>query len=158
MIPGLSNSTFPPSESLTTAFRSAFEQLSQIEPSYWKKADMMWYFSRLVRMLSLQDYTLFRVLYETAHRVEEVDIPHLFHQRAALEDNKQLLAALRENDLSEEDLKKAEGYTFGRGKHAEICRSVARKLTVMSEINRGFVADKKLWRWIEDVAPGADTR
>ena len=108
-------------------------------------------------MLSIQDYTLFRVLYETADRVKEVDIPQLFYQRAVLEDNKRLLATLREDDLSGEDLKKAEGDAFGVGKDVEICRSVARKLTVMSEINRDFVADKKLWRWIEVVAPGADT-
>lgn len=66
-----------------------------------------------------------------------------------LEDNKQLSTKLREDDLSEEDVKQREGDYFGNGKDAETDRAVARKLTVMSEINRGFVADARLWRWIE---------
>lgn len=32
--------------------------------------------------------------------------------------------------------------------------AVARKLTVMSEMNPGFIRDRRLWRWIEGALKG----
>ncbi|KAH6973881.1 hypothetical protein BKA56DRAFT_592696 [Ilyonectria sp. MPI-CAGE-AT-0026] len=51
----LGSSAMPPSERSTAAFRSGFRQESRHRSGHWEKADMMWRFSRLVRLLSTQD-------------------------------------------------------------------------------------------------------
>ncbi|RYP13686.1 hypothetical protein DL765_006768 [Monosporascus sp. GIB2] len=114
--PGLGSNSSPLPEPLVAAFRSPYSQRWHLEPRYWAKADMMWYFSRLVRLLSMQDYNLFRVLYETLNKVEGEDIPRLFGNRASQEHNRQLLATLEEDDISEEELKREESAAFVSGR------------------------------------------
>ncbi|KAF4462691.1 kinase-like domain [Fusarium albosuccineum] len=154
--PGLAGSSSPPSRAQIDAFGSGFtaEEATKIAPDDWKKGEMMWYFSRLVRLLSKQDYDLFRVLYELAYDVKDsgsVDYPRLFHDRAQQEDNKQLFSELQEDDLAEDEIKKKEEAVFFRAEQKKLdSLAVARKLTLMSEMNTSFVADSRLWRWIED--------
>ena len=148
----MGNSVSPPSELLITAFRSGFGEGSQLGPDYWENANMVWHFHQLVRMLSIQDYTLFRILYELVYKVEDggVDIPRLFYERAKREDNRQLLSELSGDDLSEEDVKQAEDAAFPSDRTIKTSRlAVARKLTVVSELNHRLLADERLWRWIE---------
>lgn len=147
--PGLGSSTLPLPDPLIAAFRTGFSR-RPVQPHYWEKADMMWHLARLVRLLSSQDYTLFRALYEIVHQVEGEDIPRLFDERAAREHNRRLFAALEEDGFSEEEVEEAERAAFGSAKPGTVERiAVARKLTVMSQINRGFLADHRLWRWIQ---------
>lgn len=80
---------------------------------------------------------------------KEVNIPTLFLERAAQEVNAQLLLTLSEDDLSDEELMQEEIAAFGTKPNKTDSLAVARKLTLMSHINRGFIADKRLWRWIE---------
>ncbi|KAI1322560.1 hypothetical protein F5Y16DRAFT_413198 [Xylariaceae sp. FL0255] len=146
--PGLAGPTLPPSSSLVAAFRSSFDAgATNIDASDWKKADAIWYFTRLVRLLSKEDYKLFKSLYDLL-----VDYASLFQAQAELEANKQLLAELREEDESEAEKKGLEDAEFHMTKEKKrlSALAVARKLTLMSEMNPGFVADAKLWRWIED--------
>lgn len=65
-----------------------------------KPTCIMWYFPRLVRMLSTQDYTLFQALYQIVYQMEdeEVGIPTLFPRRAVQGDNRQLLVTPSEDD------------------------------------------------------------
>ncbi|KAF4998054.1 hypothetical protein FDECE_11906 [Fusarium decemcellulare] len=154
--PGLAGSSSPPSKAQINTFRSSFitEGATNIDPDDWKKGEMMWYFSRLVRLLSKQDYNLFKSLYGIAYEVKHsnsVDYPRLFHDRAQQEENKQLFSELQEDDLTEDEIKKKEEANFFLAEEKKSdSLAVARKLSLMSEMNTGFVADKRLWRWIED--------
>lgn len=153
--PGLAGASKPPSPSLTASFRAGFSQESgNIKQDMWDRAEMMWCLSRLVRLLSGQDLPLFQALYglvyksELEIRSDSPDIGRLFHERATLPSNKLLLSKLSEDDMSEEDLKEREQDVYSGTRSERL--AVARKLTLMSEMNPGFVGDRRLWRWLED--------
>ena len=156
--PGLSGSTSPPGESLIAAFRAGFVQGGKtIEPELWVKGEMMWHFSRLARLLSTQDYALFKTLFELAHEDGSNDIPRTFHERSMQEHGRELLATLREDAEGGESeggqSKEEEG-----GPTMETERiTVARKLILMSEMNPNLVADKRLWRWLGDALDKTDS-
>lgn len=87
--PELEGSISPPPRSQVAAFRSLFDSgATMVNQDDWKKAERIWYFSRLVRLLSKQDYSLFKALYELVYKIEEdglsdpVDYAKLFHERA----------------------------------------------------------------------------
>ncbi|KAF5019493.1 hypothetical protein F66182_8500 [Fusarium sp. NRRL 66182] len=144
--PGLNGSLSPPKESLVVAFRSGFCQGGQIVGSeQWRTADKMWRFVRLVRMLSTQDYMHFKTLYELVYKKDSHDIPRQFSDRSMQEHGRALLAKLIEDEPEEED--KNSGNTHMK-ESEEL--TVARKLTLMSELNPNFVADKRLWQWIQN--------
>lgn len=152
--PGLAGPSNPPSPSLVASFQSGFSQESQnVERDMWARAEMMWYFSRLVRLLSGQDLPLFQGLYGLVYKPEievmldAADYGQLFHQRAMLPSNKLLLSKLSEDDLSDEEVKEREKVVFSGAKSDRL--AIARKLTLMSEMNPGFVGDRRLWRWLE---------
>ncbi|KAF5599289.1 RNase H domain-containing protein [Fusarium pseudoanthophilum] len=149
--PGLNGSLSPPKPSLVTAFRSGFRNGGQVPgPQQWARADMMWYFLRLVRMLSTQDYTLFKSLYDLVYIKNSDDIPRQFHERRMQDPGRALFAKLCQEGESDEDESPRE--EDGNGQRTVSVETViARKLTLMSEMNTNFVADKRLWRWIEDV-------
>jgi hypothetical protein len=155
--PGLAGPSKPPSSSLVASFQSGVSQESRnIERDMWDRAEMMWYFSRLVRLLSGQDLPLFQTLYELVYKSEveilsdSIDYGRLFHERAMLPSNKQLQSKLSEDDLSDEEVKEREKDVFSGAKSERL--AVARKLTLMSEMNPGLVGDRRLWRWLEDAS------
>ncbi|KAK7403933.1 hypothetical protein QQX98_010303 [Neonectria punicea] len=157
--PGLSGSLSPPKESLAAAFRSGFCQRGQIfEPEQWGKAERMWRFARLVRMLSTQDYTHFKVLYNLVYEKESEDIPRLFREQSMQEHGKALMAKLCQDELEEEEehIEEQEDDEDGHVDESD-GPAVARKLTLMSEMNPKFVADKRLWLWIEKALEPADS-
>lgn len=152
-------STFPPDVSLVAAFRGGFDRASGNEQfgwDMWKRADTVWYFQRVVRMLSIRDYHDFEVLYALVHkpdgeRAGPGDIPRLFDERAQRYENRKLLDELGKDDLSQDYVKRQEQAAFGSSQAVNSDRlALARKLTLMSEMNKRFVADRRLWRWIED--------
>lgn len=153
--PGLAGPSNPPAPCLIASFQSGFSQGHQVvERDMWNKAEMMWYFSRLVRLLSGQDLLLFQKLYELVYKSKVdafsnlIDYGRLFHKRAMLPSNKQLLSKLREDDLSDAEIKEREKDAFSRTTSDRL--AVARKLTLMSEMNPGFVGDRRLWQWLEN--------
>lgn len=87
-----------------------------------------------------------KALYESIHGTESVDYARLFHEQAQLDSNKQLLAELRQDDATDEEVKKIEDSEIELARrHNRLDNlAVARKLTLMSEMNQGFVADAKL--------------
>lgn len=150
--PGLGNSAFPPPEQLVSAFRAGFSQEHPLPAESWERADMMWHFSRLVRLLSTQDYRLFQALYKLVYKTDAEDshICAVFNEMAAEEGNQRLLATLRADDYTASELEQQEAKAFGCCKTDKgNGRAVARKLTVVAEMNKTFLASAKVWRWIE---------
>ncbi|KAK6445562.1 hypothetical protein FP744_10001810 [Trichoderma asperellum] len=157
--PGLGGSARPPSDSLIVAFRSGFgRRVTKISPELcnpklWQTSDNMWYFSRLVRLLSRNDYEHFRRLFELVHEpsAEETGILYLFHERAKSDENKKLLVELQEDDMTAEEVHEQERISISSTRRADSdAIAVARKLTLMSEMNPGFLANHVLWRWVEE--------
>ncbi|KAF5588710.1 altered inheritance of mitochondria [Fusarium pseudoanthophilum] len=153
--PRLAGSSLPPSAALTAAFQAGLSQESpNINQDMWRKAEMNWYLSRLVRLLSGQDLPLFQRLYDLIFKTGAENPPDsrvygwLFHQRAMTSSNKQLLSRMSEYDLTNDEMKEREINVFSGDKVERL--AVARKLTLMSEMNPGFIGDRRLWRWIEE--------
>ncbi|KAG5812658.1 hypothetical protein H9Q74_013031 [Fusarium xylarioides] len=121
----------------------------------WKASEMMWYFTRLTRLLSKHDHQLFEKLFEItcgreANVGTEKEILRLFHERASRKENMKLLAELQEDDLSTEELLEKERAYFSPKRTVNTDSiAVARKLTLMSEMNPAFLADHRLWKWVE---------
>ncbi|PNP85941.1 hypothetical protein FNYG_00997 [Fusarium nygamai] len=153
--PGLNGSLSSLKPSLIAAFRLGFRNGGQVpEPQQWARADKMWYL-RLVRMLSTQDYTLFKSLYDLVYIKNSDDIPRQFHERSMQDSGRALFAELCQEGESEEDEPTQE--EDGNGQTTVSVEAViARKLTLMSEMNTNFVADKRLWLWIENVLETLD--
>ncbi|KAF5669496.1 kinase-like domain-containing protein [Fusarium circinatum] len=160
--PSLGNSAAPPSVFLAASFRSGFiqeaTQKAQDLPDgvLWKRSERMWYFTRLTRLLSKNDYQLFERLFELIYEKDAfVDgkerILGLFHERASRDENVKLLAKLQEDDLSAEELQEKERACFPPKRTVNTDSiAVARKLTLMSEMNPLFLADHRLWKWVEE--------
>jgi hypothetical protein len=117
--PGLQGSIFPPDLSLTVAFRAGLKQASVYppqSPAAWARADMMWFFSRLVRMLGIRDYHHFESLYILVQSTEgecagskSIDKPGLINDRMQRNENKLLLEKLREEDWPVDYIQVREG-------------------------------------------------
>ncbi|KAF5649501.1 RNase H domain protein [Fusarium tjaetaba] len=155
--PGLNGSLSPPKPSLIAAFRAGFRDGDQVlRPQQWARADKMWYFLRLVRMLSTQDYTLFKSLYDLVYNENSDDIPRQFHERSMQDSGRALFAKLcQEGESGEGDEPTQEEDANGQTT-VSVEAVIARKLTLMSELNTNFVADKRLWLWIENVLETPD--
>ena len=111
-------------------------------------------------MLSIRDYYHFEALYALAHRPDggehaSVDVPGLFGECGRRSENRRLLNELREENWSDEYVRKQERAAFGSPPPAERL-AVARKLTLVSEMNKGFVADRRLWQWVEKALEDVD--
>ncbi|KAF5675154.1 RNase H domain-containing protein [Fusarium denticulatum] len=155
--PGLNGSLSPPKPSLITAFRSGFRIGGQVPgPQQWARADKMWYFLRLARMLSTQDYTLFKSLYNLVYNKNSNDITQLFHERSMQEAGQALLAKLCQGEPDEEDDEPTQTNDSNGQTGVSVEVVVARKLTLMSGMNTTFIADRRLWLWIENVLETLD--
>lgn len=160
-IPSLWSSNLPAPEVLTAAFRKGFGQRATklspeiSHPDFREMSKKMWHFSRLVRLLSKNDNEHFRMLYNLVHKAKEPEsatgILWLFHERAKSDENKILLTELQEEAIPVEELQEKELACFSpiRMLNSDAV-AVARKLTLVSEMNPGFFADQRLWQWIED--------
>ncbi|XWW94505.1 hypothetical protein V2A60_002448 [Cordyceps javanica] len=142
--------TLPP-QPLIIAFRQAFDAEHLLPSDSWERASMRWYYSRLVRLVSKNDLELFKALYSIVYKVtvDDGDITTLFNRLAADKRNQELLKELRTDDFTTSELKEHEASRLGYLGNKNDRRAVARKLTVMAELNRHFVTSVKLWRWIE---------
>ncbi|CAK7271449.1 hypothetical protein SEPCBS119000_004610 [Sporothrix epigloea] len=160
-IPERNDSFLPPKESLVAAFRSGFCQGGQtIEPEQWRTADKIWHFTRLVRMLSVQDYVHFKALYDIVYEKDADDIPQVFYERSKDERGRALYAELLQDEMEweakeEQTRKKEEDNDRYVNKSEE--PAIAMKLKLMSEMNHNFIADKRLWQWIEKALRPADS-
>ncbi|KAK4031791.1 hypothetical protein C8A01DRAFT_41762 [Parachaetomium inaequale] len=154
---------------LVAAFRAVFERAASggepaVGPGTWQRAAMMQHLQRLIRMLSTRDYHDFAALYALAHpgqgggkdddgesAARDV-LPALFSERARRDENKKLLGELGEDDWPRDEVERQERASFVRPSSPATQEklAVARKLTLLAEMNERLVADRRLWRWIED--------
>ena len=114
--PSMASSAAPPSNFLTAAFRSGFLQRNSKMASdisrcnLWEKSEKVWYFSRLVRLLSRNDYRHFKNLFELVYKTSAEDagggkgIIWLLHERANRDENKELVARLEVDDPTAEEV------------------------------------------------------
>ncbi|KFY81725.1 hypothetical protein V500_11144 [Pseudogymnoascus sp. VKM F-4518 (FW-2643)] len=125
-----------------------------------------WLLTRLTLLDGLQDYCYFKELYTSVYKpVEEVNISALFKE--ARKDDKLIEIAEELADDEEwapEILQDEEDYfgvigkmekPAGGEKEAALIgierRAIARKINVVSGLSQDFVADERLWRWIEEM-------
>ncbi|KAJ3487425.1 hypothetical protein NLG97_g6414 [Lecanicillium saksenae] len=141
-----------PSEHLVSALRQGFDPQKLLSSESWRRSDMIRPFTRLVRLLSKHDYPLFKTLYALVHdaTANDEDVMHHLNNLAMQESNERLLATLKVDDDTAEEVEQQEPAAFGTSANKSDGRAVARKLTVMAEMNKNFVTNATLWKWIED--------
>lgn len=113
--PDLGHSSFTPPEHLISDFRYRVSQVYPLLAGSWERADMIWYFTRLVCLLSIQDYTLFQSLYKLVYKVDDkdLDIHGILYKLAAEERNGLLFLSLRDDDYTASELEQEEATAFG---------------------------------------------
>ncbi|SPO07777.1 uncharacterized protein DNG_10472 [Cephalotrichum gorgonifer] len=149
--------------SLITAFRSGFEAENKkigrciIDPGYWKVGQMVSRFMRLVNLDALQDYGHLEALYTLAREpvTSEDDgditnsLPAILATRATSHDALALAGELAADDEPESEIRRREKEYFdavGAKRFA-----LARKVAFAARMNPRFVADGRLWRWLDAV-------
>lgn len=158
--PGLPHPRNRLDPSLVDAFRAGFanhflEEGKPIHHSFWDKADKIWHFLQLVNLDALQDYNHFRDLYASvlgSPQQKENNIPIIFRQQQQQNENEAVVSMakiLSSEDRPEEKIKRDEDAYFSAVGSER--RAVSTMLTIASELNQGFVADRRLWQWLEDV-------
>jgi hypothetical protein len=102
-----------------------------------------------VTLDGLQDYRYFTELYALVYKPEdEINVPRLFKGVQKEMEFVELARTLAEDDRPVSKIKRDEEDYFrfsGPGREA-----IARKLTIMAELSKGFIVDKRLWRWIKE--------
>lgn len=76
---------------------------------------------------------------------DEINVPGLF--KGVQTEMQELAETLAEDGLLASEIKREEEEYFSASNLDR--EAIARKLTVMANLSQGFVADKRLWRWIE---------
>ena len=157
-VPGMPYPRCQSGPSLVAAFEDGFEgKGGHVDPQLWEDAEKLWHFQRLVFIDSLQNYPHFEELYNLVYKADQpIDIGALFRQQYALESNQKELVLLSEEDQCVADIEREEREYFSHRRFlGSIREAVARKLTVMAELNPAMVADRRLWHWIEAMFDGA---
>lgn len=114
-------------------------------PKFWDSTRQLWLFMRLVTLDGLQDYHYFTELYASIYQQDiEFSAPKLFNAMRTKEEFVKLSSIIAKGDRPTDKIKRDEGNYF---RDKQLNREVvARRLTVMAELSKGFVADSKLWR------------
>lgn len=155
---------------LDSAFKSGFiagrpHDEVKLEISLWECTRRAWLFTRLVLLDGLQDYYYFKELYTSVYKpTEEVNISTLFKTAQKEDSLVELEEALADDEeWVPEILKDEEEYfsvvgkienpkgpkevkLIGIERHA-----IARKINMVAGLSQDFVADHRLWRWIEEM-------
>ena len=145
--------------SLASAFRSGFEAEneklggSKVEFNSWKAGEMVSRFMRLVNQDTLQDYHHLEALCALALGPVAEDgnnsLAAILEAQAATPEALTLAEELAADDEPESEVRRLEKEYFDRiggEKH-----TIARKVALAASWNPRFVADARLWRWIEAV-------
>lgn len=150
--PGLPHPRDRLEPSLVAAFRGGFENHvmnngKMIHHSVWESADKVWLFSRLINMDALQDYNHFTEFCASVFGQQTTDVFVIFREQFRNEAVSIMAKILSEEDQSQNEIKRHEDAYFSAVGIER--RALSMKLTIASELNKNFVADDKLWRWIE---------
>ncbi|KAH6713712.1 hypothetical protein BKA61DRAFT_656297 [Leptodontidium sp. MPI-SDFR-AT-0119] len=118
----------------------------KLDQEFWDCTRRTWLFTRLVTLDGLQDYSYFTELHALVYKSEdEINVPGLF--KGVQTEMQELAETLAEDGLLASEIKRGEEEYFSASNLDR--EAIARKLTVMANLSQGFVADKRLWRWIE---------
>lgn len=148
--------------SLVSAFRSGFETEveksgSIIESNSWRVGEMVSRFMRLVNLGALQDYDHLEALRALAcgpgtYGVggDSTDCPSdILETRATTREALALAAELAADDEPESEIRRREKEYFDAVGDKRL--ALARKVALAAKMNPRFVADDRLWRWIDAV-------
>jgi hypothetical protein len=119
-----------------------------LHQTFWEMTRKVRLFTRLTHFDALQDYNLFAELYTLVYGQQMSNIPTMFKEQygePAVLDMEKILAA---DDQSSSDIGRNEKAYFSNVEPKQ--HTLSKKLTLASVMSRGFVADRKLWHWIED--------
>jgi len=121
----------------------------------------MWLFSRILTFDSTTDYYLFKALWESIGNYDQ-EMAEFFRSMQSSKKYSSLHTELEEDDQTTLQVAELEGEYFGK----DVWRlAISRKLTLVSEWSSRyhepctygirsngnvFVADKKLWAWIDN--------
>lgn len=136
----------------------------QLDVDIWERTRRAWLFTRLTALDGLQDYQYFKELYTSVHKSKDnFSVLKLFKDIEKKDKFVELAKELAEGDPSVSEMAEQEDYYFSarvRGaktRQEELERkqlslerhAIARKITMVRELSQDFVADGRLWRWIE---------
>jgi hypothetical protein len=149
--------------SLVSAFRSGFETgcgkagRCIIEFDLWKVGQMVSHFTRLVNLDALQDYghleALWALVWGPGTPRDDGDdtnsLPAILATRATTRDALDLAGELAADDEPESETSRREKEYFDAVGDKRL--ALARKVAFAAKMNPRFVADGRLWRWIDAV-------
>lgn len=153
---------------LISAFRSGFETENRkigeyvIEFGHWEVSQMVARFMRLVNLDALQDYDHLEALYVLAQgsvtpgddRDDTSDLLAVLAARAMTHDALLLAGELAADDEPESEICRREKEYFDAVGAKRL--ALARKATIAAKMNPRFVADGRLWRWVDAMMEGYD--
>lgn len=157
--PGLPHPRDEMSLSLIKAFRNGFEEgqcsfggalktTRAQRRAIWDKCRNIWLFTRLVNLDSLQDVCYFPELYTLVSTEEEVNVPILLQAVKAAGAFSRKARSLAADDRSSSDIEREEREYFSQVGLKRL--ALSRKLTLISNMNGGFIADQRLWKWLAE--------
>ncbi|KAH6628177.1 hypothetical protein F5144DRAFT_654238 [Chaetomium tenue] len=149
--------------SLVHAFRAGIEAENmtisggKIEPNDWKASQMVSRFMRVVNLDALQDYDHLEALYTLAggpatSGVDGDDTNSLsttLARRATSHDALALASELAADDEPQSEISRREKEYFDAVGAQRL--ALARKVAFAAKMNPQFVADGRLWRWVDEV-------
>lgn len=155
---------------LISAFRSGYEAENKkrggrrVEPEDWKAGEVVSHFMRVVNLDALQDHSHLQALLDLIRGPvpaghEESDaggLPAILRAWASMKDSLTLadgLAFHEEHDSVARQQEKEYFDTVGPDRLA-----LAQKVALAAKMNLSFVADSRLWRWIDAVMEDRDGR
>ncbi|KAK4145396.1 uncharacterized protein C8A04DRAFT_26905 [Dichotomopilus funicola] len=149
--------------SLVNAFRSGIETENKnisggkIEPNYWKAGQMVSRFMRVVNLDALQDYDHIEALYALAggpvtsglDRSDTNSVSAILARRATSHDALALACELAADVEPGSEISRREKEYFDAAGAKRL--AIARKVAFAAKMNPRFVADGRLWRWVDEV-------
>lgn len=155
--------------SLISAFRAGFESENRrigecvIESNHWKIGQMVARFMRLVNLDALQDYNHLEALHVLAKgSVTPGDdgddtnrLPSILAAEAMTRSALALAAELAADDEPESETYRREKEYFDAVGAKRL--ALAHKVTISAKMNPVFVADRRLWRWVDAVMESHDS-
>ena len=157
--PGLPHPRDEMALSLNRAFRKGYDEdqysfggvlktMVAHRRAIWDKCRNIWLFTRLVNLDSLQDVCHFTELYTSVSTEEEVNVPMLLQAVKVAGGFSRKARSLAADDRSSSDIEREEKEYFSRVGLKRL--ALSRKLTLISNMNGGFIADQRLWRWLAE--------
>jgi len=165
MTPGLPHPRDGMTSSLTTAFRNGFEEdqhscskTYKIETgspyTMWDQCRNIWLFTRLINMDSLQDVRHFTQLYTSISGEADINVPILLKRIKTQGEFPRKALSLTADDQPSSDIEREEMEYFS---HVGLKRlALSRKLTLVSNMSEGFLANGRLWRWLAKAVGSED--